>query len=61
MIAFVIPLLLVLLVVLVVKSRKAGRSGGEIALIIVGGIICIVAATFGVLVWGFSGFDKPPP
>jgi hypothetical protein len=55
----VAPLLLLLLVAVAVKAKKAGRSGGEVTLIVVIGTLCIIAVTFGILVWGFSGFDKP--
>jgi hypothetical protein len=56
MIMFVVPLLVILLWVVAVKARKAGLSGGEIALIVVVGAVVIVIATFGILAWGFSNF-----
>jgi hypothetical protein len=36
-------------------------SGWEIALLIVVGVLCIIGALLGILVWGFSGFDKLAP
>jgi cation transporter-like permease len=56
MIVLILPLLLLLLVVIAVKAKNAGRSGGEVTLIVVFGLLGIVAAMFGILVWGFSGF-----
>lgn len=39
-----------------VIARRQGRSGVQIALLVVAGIIGIPMALFAVLLWGFSGF-----
>jgi uncharacterized membrane protein len=56
MIVLVGPLLFILLAFIAVKARRRGRSGGEVALIVVAGTVGIVVVMFGILAWGFSGF-----
>jgi hypothetical protein len=56
MIMLIGPLLLALLGIGAVALKKRGLSGGEVALFVVVGIVCIGVAMFGILVWGFSGF-----
>jgi hypothetical protein len=56
MIMLVGPLLLALLGVVTVALKRRGLSGGELALFVVVGIVCIGALMFGILAWGFSGF-----
>jgi hypothetical protein len=50
------PLLFVFLGIAAVKAKRAGLSGGEVALIVAIGTICILGAMFGILAWGFSDF-----
>jgi hypothetical protein len=56
MIMFVVPLMIILLWLVAIKARKAGLTGGKVALIVAVGAVCIVVATFGILAWGFSNF-----
>jgi hypothetical protein len=56
MLMLVGPILFVLLGVMAVRARKAGLSGWEVALIVILGTLCIVAAMFGILIWGFRDF-----
>jgi hypothetical protein len=56
MIVLVGPLLFILLGVIAVKAKSRGHSGGEVALIVVAGTVCIVVVMFGILAWGFSDF-----
>jgi len=50
------PLLFILLGVVAVKAKRRGLSGGETALMVAVGSVCIVIVMFGILAWGFSGF-----
>jgi hypothetical protein len=50
------PVLFVLLGIAAVKAKRAGLSGGEVALIVAVGTVCILGVMFGILAWGFSGF-----
>ena len=56
MIVLVGPLLFILLGIMAVKAKRRGRSGAEVALIVVVGTVCIVVVMFGILAWGFSDF-----
>lgn len=60
MIVFVATILIVLIVVLVVRARKARRSGIEIALLVIAGVLCIVGLTSAILVWGFPASTSLP-
>lgn len=48
-------LLLVGLVLLLVVAARRGASGGQIAILVITGIVSIPAALFGILIMGFSG------
>ena len=50
------PLLFVLLGVGAVSAKKAGRSGGEVALMVAVGSLCILVVMLGILMWGFRNF-----
>ena len=50
------PLLFVLLGVGAVSAKKAGRSGGEIALLVAIGSLVILVVMLGVLMWGSRSF-----
>ncbi len=56
MIVLVGPLLFILLGVMAVGAKRRGLSGGEVALIVIVGSVCIVVVMFGILAWGFSDF-----
>jgi hypothetical protein len=49
-----IPLVIGLVLLLVLAARR-GASGGQIALLVISGIVSIPAALFGILIMGFSG------
>jgi len=49
-------LALLILFAIALAARKKGRSGFQIAFLIVAGSICILIALFAFLAWGFSGF-----
>lgn len=49
-------LLFVLLGVMAVKTKKRGLCGGEVAVSVVIGAVCILVAMFGILLRRFSGF-----
>jgi hypothetical protein len=49
-------LLMIVLIVAAVAAKRRGASGGALALSIAAGLIGIVVAMFGILLWGFSGF-----
>jgi hypothetical protein len=48
--------LLVLVIAAAIVLKGRGLSGSQLALFVAVGIVSIIAATFGILVWGFSGF-----
>jgi hypothetical protein len=48
--------LLVLVIGAAIVLKGRGLSGGQLALFVAAGIACVIIATFGILVWGFSGF-----
>ena len=50
------PLLFVLLGVGAVGAKKAGRSGGEIALLVAIGSLVILVVMLGILMWGSRSF-----
>jgi hypothetical protein len=50
------PLLCALLVLAVIKAKRAGVSGGKVALIAIVGGLCIPVAMLGILAWGFADF-----
>ena len=50
------PLLFVLLGVGAVSAKKAGRSGGEVALMVAVGSLVILVVMLGILMWGFRDF-----
>ena len=50
------PLLLVLLGVGAVGAKKAGFSGGEVALLVAIGSLVILVVMLGILMWGISSF-----
>lgn len=50
-------LLLGLIVGAVLLKKRGVSSGGQLAwFVAAAGIVCVIVATFGILVWGFSGF-----
>lgn len=50
------PLLFALLGAGAVGAGKAGRSGGEVALMVAIGSLVILVVMLGILVWGFGNF-----
>jgi hypothetical protein len=50
------PLLFVLLGVGTVSAKQAGRSGGEVALMVAVGSLVILVVMLGILMWGFRSF-----
>ena len=50
------PLLFALLGVGAVGAKKAGRSGGEVALMVAVGSRVILVVMLGILMWGFRNF-----
>lgn len=50
------PLLFVLLGIGAVSAKKAGRPGGEVALMVAIGSLVILVVMLGMLVWGFRNF-----
>lgn len=50
------PLLFVLLGVGAVGAKKAGLSGGEVALMVAVGSLVILVVMLGILMWGFRSF-----
>jgi hypothetical protein len=56
MIAGIGLLALALLLVVAVAARKRGRSGGQVAMLMIVGVVAVILLMFAVLSWGFSGF-----
>jgi hypothetical protein len=50
------PLLFVLLGVSAVSAKQAGRSDGEVALMVAVGSLVILVVMLGILAWGFRNF-----
>jgi hypothetical protein len=50
------PLLFVLLGAGAVGAKRAGRSGGEVALMVAVGSLVILVVMLGTLMWGFRDF-----
>ena len=50
------PLLFVLLGAGAVGAKRAGRSGGEVALMVAVGSLVILVVMLGILMWGFRNF-----
>jgi hypothetical protein len=54
------PILFIGLILCAVRLQKRGLAGWKAALIVVVGTALIMAITFGLLLVGFQGFDRPP-
>jgi len=50
------PLLFVLLGAGAVGAKRAGRSGGAVALMVAVGSLVILVVMLGILMWGFRDF-----
>ena len=50
------PVLFVLLGVGALSAKKAGRSEGEVALMVAVGSLVILVVMLGILAWGFRNF-----